>query len=105
MIGTILFCASRTKEMGESYFSKKYPNLSPTLIGDFDLSGLTDEQIAEEAIEFPGCTPEVRFAEITILVNESRQLLLDMAADWNIFGDVANRNFENEDDARKWLLR
>lgn len=91
--------------MDEKAFAKKYPNLSPTLMGEFDVSGLTDEQIAAEAIEFSGNSPEERAAAIHSLVQESHQLLLDLDKEWTAFRDVANRGFDNADDARAWLVR
>lgn len=91
--------------MDEKAFAKKYPNLSPTLMGEFDVSGLTDEEIAGEAIEFSGYSPDERAAAIRSLVQESHQLLLDLDREWTALRDVANRGFDSVDDARTWLLR
>lgn len=91
--------------MDEKAFEKKYPNLAPTLMGYFDMSDITDEEIAKQAVELSGFSNEDRAAAIGSLVKESHQLLLDLDREWEVFRDVANRHLDSPEIAKEWLLR
>jgi hypothetical protein len=86
-------------------FTEKYPDLAPTLMGYFDMSDLTDEEIAQEAVKLEDRPAVHRAKVIDSLVKESHKLLLDIDRDWDAFGDVANRPFRDAQQAREWLMR
>lgn len=66
---------------------------------DADLLGLTDEQAAVD-----GLSHQTKAAYRHVL-DQGQALLASPALDWRCIADYANRNFKNEDEARRWLKR
>jgi hypothetical protein len=66
---------------------------------DADLAGQSDEQAAVD-----GLTSETRAAYEDVL-KQGRAILASSSTDWRKVGDFANRRFDNEREARRWLSR
>ena len=64
---------------------------------DSDLAGQSDEQAAID-----GLSPETCAAYDEVL-KQGRIVLAASSFDWRKIGDLANRRFGNEREARRWL--
>lgn len=91
--------------MDEKQFSEKYPTLAPTLMGYFDMSDISDEEIAEQAVEYAGFSPEKRAAAIRDLIADCNRLCLNLDNEWPMFREAANRHLDSPELAKKWLVR
>lgn len=91
--------------MDEKQFSEKYPALAPTLMGYFDMSDISDEKIAEQAVEYSGFPREERAAAIRDLIADCNRLCLNLDKEWPTFRDVANRHLDSPELAKEWLVR